>query len=188
MFKIVIEHHLKIKHHYTIEMNINDIPRIGIVYRFMIDDYHYTGSTVDTLHSRINNHKSAYKGGGDTQTRKFYQHLVTVGGWDNVKVLILESNVEEEKLKQREQSHINKDDPFCLNAYNVIAPLVPVVKSAKGRTDERKAYDKIYYEAHKEELKKARMERYQQTKADPVKYARLLEVHRQSQARYVAKK
>jgi len=169
-------------------MNINDIPKTGIVYRLTIDDHHYTGSTLETIHTRVMHHKSAYKSGGDNHTRKFYQYLVTVGGWDNVKVLVLERDVEEEKLKQREQSYINKDDPLCLNTYNVIAPLVPVVKSTKGRTDEKKAYDKTYYEAHKDEMKKARMERYKQDKADPVKNARLLEVARQAQARYLAKK
>lgn len=168
------------------KMNITDIPRTGLVYRFSIGDYHYTGSTLETIHHRVRTHQSAYKGGGDGHTRKFYKHLMDNGGWDAVKVLVLERDVEEAKLKQREQSYINKDDPFCLNAYNVIAPLVPA--KIPTRSEHRKTYDKTYYEAHKEEMKRLRMERYHKDMANPARKERMLEVARQAQARYNAKK
>lgn len=170
------------------KMNITDIPQTGLVYRFTIGDYHYTGSTLETIHHRVRTHQSAYKGGGDGHTRKLYKHLMDNGGWDTVKVLILERDVEEDKLKQREQSYINKDDPFCLNTYNVIASLVPVVKSKIIRTDAKKAYDVAYYEAHKEEMKRLRMERYKRDMANPARKERMLEVARQATARYNAKK
>lgn len=167
-------------------MNINDIPKMGLVYRLTVGDYHYTGSTINTIHWRVMNHQSAYKSGGEEQTRKFYKHLLSVGGWDDVKVHILESNIEEEKLKQRENSYINKEDPFSLNTYSVISTIVPV--EPKKRTAQRKVYDRTYYQLHKEKLKQYRMEHYKMVKSDPEKSARMLEVSRQAQARYLAKK
>lgn len=168
-------------------MNINDIPKIGLVYRLMIGEYHYTGSTSDTIHNRIRHHRIACKKGGDEQTRKLYKHIVSEGGWDKVKVLILESNIEEDKLSLREQSYINKDDTFCLNSYNVIAPLVRI-REPVLRSDAKKEYDKEYYQNRKEELKRKRMERYEKDKLDPLKKARMLEVARNAQARYNHKK
>jgi hypothetical protein len=166
-------------------MDISEIPQLGLVYRLMVGDYHYTGSTIDTLRRRISNHRKAYVGGGDDHTRKFYKHLKENGGWDVVKVLVLEKDIEESKLKLREQSFINKDDPFCLNAYNAVAPLVPA--KVPVRTPRRKAYDKAYYEAHKEEMKRKRMERYERDKEDPVKYAKILETARKASVRFARK-
>lgn len=165
--------------------SIHDLPRTGLVYRLHIGDHHYTGSTVDTIHNRIISHKTSFKGSGECPERKVYKFIADNGGWDAVKVSVLETDIPEAKLREKENSYISKDDPYSLNSYCVIAPLIParVVK----RSEPRKAYDRAYYEVHKEELKKRRMERYAKDKADPERYARILETQRAAQTRWKRK-
>lgn len=92
-------------------------------------------------------------------------------------------------MKEKEQSYINKDDAFSLNCYNVIAPIIEVVKTPPKtpRTDKRKAYDKVYYEANKERLKQLRRERFEKDKSDPERYSKILLGCRNAQKRYTAK-
>ena len=169
-------------------MNICDLPKLGLVYRLLIGNYYYTGSTLETIHHRIKTHQTAYSKNEDEQTRKLYKHIYENGGWDHVKVEILEKDIEETNLKQREQSYINKEDSYCLNSYNVISPAIKIPKKVSIRSDKRKEYDRLYYEQHKERLKQQRMENYVKVKNDPEKHAKMLEVSRNAQARYYAKK
>jgi hypothetical protein len=170
-------------------MNINEIPLTGLVYRFTIGDYHYTGSTCQTIQHRYKTHLTSYKKHcllGNT--RRVYEYIRTVEGeWDSVKVSILERDIPVEKLAMKEQSYINKDDPFCLNTYNTVAPVVRVVLKA-NRTPRKKQYDVKYYEEHKERIKQQRRERWEKDRQDPERYARHLKQSREAQARYQSKK
>ena len=148
-------------------MNIADIPVLGVVYGLHIGEYHYTGSTTDTIHNRYRSHLSAFKC-DEKKDRKLFKHISDNGGWEAVKVSILEKDILEANLTAKENSYTNISDPFCLNSYQPIAPLVPVAPN-KPRSEGRKAYDKTYYEQRKEELKTRRMERYAEDMKDPEK-------------------
>ena len=169
-------------------MNINDIPKTGLVYRLIIGDYHYTGSTCDTIHNRYNKHIQAYKTSKDNTTRKLYEYIRSLEDeWNSVKISILEKDIPIDKLLQREQSYINKEDKYCLNCYNSIAPLIKINKK-NNRTDKKINYDKEYYNSNKEKLKEARRKRYEEDKQNPERYAIILEKGRQAQARYNQKR
>lgn len=143
-------------------MNLSEIPRNGIVYRLLLGDYHYTGSTLETIHRRVLQHKDASIRGGN---RKLYKHILANGGWDTVKVLVLEEGIPEKNLLQKEQSYINIHDPFCLNSYSAVGTVVP--KKQTIRSEKKKAYDSSYYEANKERLKQKRLDYYHSHKEDP---------------------
>ena len=146
-------------------MNLADIPRNGTIYRLVLGEYYYTGSTFETIHHRVKEHKGCVKRGGGN--RKLYKHITENGGWDAVKVLVLETNIlDEATLLRKEQSYINLADPYCLNSVPSVAEVIPK-RPSKPRSEERKAYDRTYYEVHKEHLKKKRMDSYNAQKDDP---------------------
>lgn len=169
-------------------MNIKEIPITGIVYRFIFGDYHYTGSTCDTIHNRYKSHITAYKTHCiKEQTRKLYTFIKTLEDeWDSVRISILERDIPIEKIFIKEQSYINKDDPFCLNTYNSIAPVIKVVLK-QNRTPVKKQYDLDYYQKNKERIKEARRIQYQKAKEDPLRYSIHLKQSRESQKRFQLK-
>lgn len=114
--------------------------------------------------------------------RKVYKHIENNGGWDMVRISILEKDIPEEKLKTVEQSYINKDNEYCLNSYNAVAPLVQA--RIPIRSEARKASDRSYYEKNKEKIKARRMERYNHDKTDPEKIKRIRKKATEAQKRY----
>jgi hypothetical protein len=168
-------------------MNLSEIPLEGIVYKLIINDCYYIGSTFETLKSRILSHKSASKS-SKSPNRKVYKFINDNGGWDNVKVEILfKGDIDEKTLLEKEQSFIVITDDKCINSKCAVAPNVPV-KYKRTRDDKRKQYDKDYYEQNKEKIKARRMEWYFESKNDPVKYQRMLEVAKNATKRYKDKK
>ena len=144
-------------------MNLSEIPRNGIVYRLLFGEFHYTGSTFESLHRRVAQHRDASLRGGN---RKLYKHVAENGGWDAAKVLILETNIPDEAtLLRKEQSYINLADPLCLNSHPAVAEVVP--KRPSVRSDARKTRDRAYYEANREALKEKRRAYYATHKDDP---------------------
>ena len=168
----------------TSPVPINELPQFGLVYQFWIGDYYYTGSTKQILQRRIQNHRTA---SGSNPNQKVYKHIAGAGGWDSVKVNVVESGIPADDLVKREQSYIDVSDPFCLNTWNAEAPRLPVSRKT-SRTPEIQSYHKAYYESRKEELKQRRREQYAAAKIDPEKLARHREVCRAAQTRYKDKK
>lgn len=69
----------------------------------------YIGSTTDGLPQRMRMHKYLSKTQSD---RKVYQYINSIGGWDNVKVQVLEyiENVQDRKaLRARERHWVNEE-------------------------------------------------------------------------------
>jgi hypothetical protein len=153
--------------------SVTDIPRSGTVYRLHIGGKHYTGSTMTDLRSRIQGHQSACNAGEKTN-RKLYQFVRDNGGWDTVRVSVLESGIPDDAtLLQREQANILLGDD-CLNSYNPVlqpptpTPRPPVYKK-RPEDNHKKVYDRTYYETNAEKLKARRREYYNAAKKDPVK-------------------
>lgn len=165
------------------------IVKLGHIYRMLIGDYHYTGSTIETIEHRFRKHQEALKTKQkkSNETYKVYKHILENGGWEAVKIIELESNIPEDKLLQKEDSYINLTDPFCLNTYRAVAKIVPPRTPMYKRGEKKRETDKSYYEANKERLKKQRMERYKRDKEDDAKYERIKEVALNAQTRYSKK-
>jgi group I intron endonuclease len=74
-----------------------------------IDDKIYVGSTATTLAKRLYGHKNSAKRKPDTHV---YRHLNTVG-WDNVRIVLIESIVVQNKdqLRMNEQRYIDELRP-----------------------------------------------------------------------------
>jgi hypothetical protein len=180
-------------------MNIHEIPKFGIVYKLSIDDAYYIGSTLKTIHCRIAGHQAHYRS-GDRNECKLFKYIAEHGGWDAVKVEIIETMVPEAELRIREDSLINLMDPLCLNTRCAIFPFSstnPVIPDTppsprdsckKHTTEKQKEYHHKYYEKRKEEIKAYRMEYYYKLKQDPERYAAVLKGYREARARRLARK
>ena len=179
-------------------MNIHEIPKVGTIYRLVVGDAYYIGSTLKTIHCRIAAHQSCYRSGGNEC--KLYKYIAEHGGWDAVKVEIIETMVPEAELRIHEDSLINLMDPLCLNTRCAIFPFSstnPVIPDTppsprdtckKHTTEKQKEYIKAYYEKRKEEIKAYRREYYYKLKQDPERYAAVLKGLREARARRLAKK
>jgi hypothetical protein len=135
-------------------MDIKDVPLHGYVYRLLVGvsgDY-YVGSTTQPLRNRLAFHRTA-SGYENAKDRRLYTKVVEVGGWEGVKVAILEQLVENKVLREREKSYINFDDPFCLNERRPV------------RTEEEhKEVMKQYYKDKKEHLQGVAKKYYEENK------------------------
>jgi hypothetical protein len=151
-----------------------EIPRLATIYKLSIGDQYYYGSTIVGLKTRVRSHQDASK---RRPNQKLYKAILTGGGWEKVKTEIVETFpfTTKKEMWLRERTFVRRDDPLCLNCYDP-AP-TPRPKRESKRTEARQAYDKIYYEHHKEEIKQRRMEYYYNTvKTDPG----LLKRHREN--------
>jgi len=89
---------------------------MGVIYQLYSDsDFKfYIGSSVD-LSNRISQHKyqSRYL---DSPLCKYIQ---SVGGWENILIAILEDNIDDSVLKERELFWVNMalQNKECLNSY-----------------------------------------------------------------------
>jgi hypothetical protein len=167
-------------------MNIHDIPKQGCIYRLLVGGSYYVGSTLDTIHGRVGGHASAVKCGGATSERKLYKFIAENGGWEAVRVELVEYPVSEADLLMRERSYVNLEDPLCLNTYTPLyVPDAPKRTAPSERTEERKAYDKEYYAEHQKHIKSNRMAHYYKLKEDPERYEALKKDLRDARARRV---
>lgn len=87
----------------------------GKIYRIVVGDSYYYGSTVLSLSQRLYGHKAYCE---RNPCVKVYAKIQEVG-WDSVVIELVEdypceSNTE---LRQRETTYINLSDPLCLNTY-----------------------------------------------------------------------
>ena len=132
----------------------------------------------------------------ETPDRKLFKYIAENGGWDAVKVEVIETMIPEAELHSHEDTYINLEDPLCLNTRCAIFPFSaenPTPPTALPQLplktpEAKRAYRNAYYEAHKEELKTYRMEYYRKLKADPERYAALLKRLREARVQRIAKK
>ena len=91
-----------------------DIPVIGVIYKLIIGAEYYIGSTVESLQGRMSSH---YRQAIETPERKLYKAVLKNGGWETVKLEVIEMNIVKnaEELRNKEETYINKDDVLCLN-------------------------------------------------------------------------
>lgn len=113
-----------------------------------------------TMDERVKLHKNDYDKG---DTRKLFQFIRSNGGWGLVTVSEVESfaSIDKETLRQKEQTHIDLDNPLCLNTLRAYVNVKEAVK--------------CYYDAHRESIDAYKLEwgrkKRQQIYADPVKHA-----------------
>ena len=125
-----------------------------------IDKYFYIGSTCTTLVERFRRHKDEAKR-ERAKNRKVYEHFKLIG-WDNVKIVLIEDNLNCENIDQLtriEQEHIDKhkDDIYFLNSK----------RSWTGiDTTDHKSYCRQYLEQYHEEINAQRREHYRQNREE----------------------
>lgn len=175
-------------------MDIKDVPLHGYVYRLLVGvsgDY-YVGSTTQPLRNRLAFHRTA-SGYEHAKDRRLYTKVAAVGGWDVVKVAILEQLVENKVLREREKSYINFDDPFCLNERRPIRTEEEHKKVMKQYYEDKKEHlqerAKGYYAANKERCLERAKEYYRRRKEEDPEWTETLRVRqREAVKRYRAKK
>ena len=107
------------------------IPTVGIIYKLIVGDDYYIGSTTEGLQRRITTH---YKGANASPERRLYKAIEDLGGWKDVKCEVLETLVVADQLTlfKKEDEHIRLEDPHCLNT-------VRAVLSEEERKEQKKA-------------------------------------------------
>lgn len=121
----------------------------GKIYRLLCDDGHYyIGSTTNELQYRLAGHK-----GVTISNQKVYKYINAIG-WDHVIIELVETCAcnNREELLEREDYYIclGADDPLNLN-----------MRRAHMTLDEKKEYDKEYYELNKEYITQVNKEYYE---------------------------
>lgn len=110
----------------------------GKIYRLICDDGHYyIGSTINTLEYRLKGHKYMHE-----STQKVYKYINSIG-WEYVKIELIENypcaNREELLIKEDFYICMVYDDPLNLNTQRAFMSV-----------DEKKEYNRKYYEFNKE--------------------------------------
>lgn len=86
------------------------------IYKIVIGEYYYFGSTRTSPSERLYCHKAMSMRYPD---RKLYKHITLAGGWDNVKMIVVERFPcdSREELQRKEDSYIREhlSDEHCLN-------------------------------------------------------------------------
>ena len=132
----------------------------GKIYRLLCNDGHYyIGSTVNELRYRLAGHKAV-----TISNQKVYKYINSIG-WDNVTIELIENFPcdNRDTLLEREDYYIAMvyDDPLLLN-----------MRRAVMTPDEKKEYDKEYYELNKEDITIVNKEYYEAHKEE------IMEKHR----------
>jgi hypothetical protein len=155
----------------------------GKIYKLQCNDGHYyIGSTIRSLQSRFNDHKSASK----WQTSHVYNYINNIG-WDNVTITLLEeySCKTKKQLDKKENEYIKEsiEDPLCLNINRSYRTVNEVIEYQHKYKEENRDYillrsahyrvthaeeliekQKKYVENNKEKVKEARQKRYENNK------------------------
>jgi hypothetical protein len=101
------------------ESTIPTLPVVAFLYKLVIGEKWYVGSSRESIQSRMAKH---YQQGIATPTRRLYKAVADGGGWLNVRVEILTTFAftTKEDLWREENKHINTADPNCLNSFRAI--------------------------------------------------------------------
>lgn len=91
------------------------VPALSLIYKIIIGDKYYIGSTKGSLQARLLTH---YKKATLFPERKVYKAISALGGWHlcSVEVLKTFSYTNSEDLRVIETEFINLSDPLCLNS------------------------------------------------------------------------
>ena len=144
---------------------IANIPTIGVLYKLVVGENYYIGSSIDTLSSRLSRH---YKTSRETPDRKLYKAVGEGGGWANVKVEVIETLVvlSKQDLWKREDEYIRLDDPKCLNTLRAI--LTPDERRTQLNETKRRCWKKWMEDPEfAENQRQKKREFYQRNKTDP---------------------
>ena len=113
----------------------------------------YVGSTCDTLPKRLGGHKKTSK---RYPNRKVYKNIMEIGGWDNVKIVLIEKYPCDEKidLLKRERYWIEN----C-NSFNVEIPSRSDEEYRNDNKEKIKQRSRQYRLQNKEKIKEKRSEK-----------------------------
>ena len=117
-----------------------------VIYKIELGKFYYYGST-DDIKTRLKTHK---KDCFNPNNRKIYKHLRNIGitrdnFYEKIKPIIICSIRDCIEPRIVENKFINLDDKFCLNMVR-----------AYRTEEEKKEYDRKYYNKNKEKYKKYR--------------------------------
>lgn len=117
------------------------------------DGYYYYGSTINTLHKRLQRHRHSSK----TEMNKLYTHVIAVG-WDAFRMVLIEeypctSRVE---LYMREDIYIKKSlrDPLCLNVLRAHNTIDDIKEYTELNREEANRRTKEYRAKNRDEILK----------------------------------
>jgi len=98
---------------------IPNVPALSLIYKIVIGDKFYIGSTKGSLAARLLTH---YKKAQLFPERKVYKAIAALGGWHccSVEVLKTFAFTTNEALRLEEKGYINLVDPLCLNSIRAI--------------------------------------------------------------------
>ena len=101
------------------DTQIENLPTVGFIYRLIVGDNWYIGSTYENTQRRMDAH---YKQGKLTPERKLYKAVSECGGWKAVRFEIVTTFpfTTKEEMWQQENTYIRLDDPKCLNTNRAI--------------------------------------------------------------------
>lgn len=94
---------------------IPNVPALSLIYKIVIGDKFYVGSTKGSLAARLLTH---YKKAQLFPERKVYKAIAAFGGWHlcSIEVLKTFEFTTNEALRMEEKNYINLVDPLCLNS------------------------------------------------------------------------
>ena len=118
----------------------------------------YVGSTCDTLPKRLGGHKKTSK---RYPNRKVYKNIMEIGGWDNVKIVLIEKYPCDEKidLLKRERYWIEN----C-NSFNVEIPSRSDEEYRNDNKEKIKQRSRQYRLQNKEKIAVRERQYYQENK------------------------
>ena len=124
----------------------------GKIYRIIIGDLYYIGSTTMELNKRLQSHRYTSK---KHPNMRLYKSVVD---WKDVSIELVEDYPCASKIEllQRENTHIKLDDEKCLNS----RPSYQTIEEAKQKERE---HNKKYKTEHKEQIKEQR-KKYRQNR------------------------
>jgi hypothetical protein len=145
----------------------------GKIYRIVVGEHYYIGSTIKDLNHRLQFHKYMSK---KCPNLKLYTKIVEYG-WDKIKIELIELFPCDSfnQLLQQENTYIKLDDPLCLNCR-------PSYQTAEESNRKRQELNKKYREDHLEDLRRKNRE-YKQSR--PPKTQEQIEQSRIYQRNYM---
>lgn len=151
------------------DTTIAELPIIAFLYKLIVGDKWYIGSSIESIQARIGRH---YRQGLETPDRKLYKTVAEVGGWKNVKVEIITtfSFMTKEDLWKEEDKYMKLDDPLCLNSNRAILTTEERINQKKEVSSrcKRTKYAKDSQDPEWKEKERARArELYNRLKQDP---------------------
>jgi hypothetical protein len=145
------------------------VPTTAILYKLIVGEDWYYGSTVESLSARLRDH---YKRGLLSPDRKLYKAVATLGGWAKVTCEVIDTFpfVSKEELWRAEDRLIKMDNPHCLNINRAI--LTDEERSTQ-KAEVSKRCKKVVYDKNRQDPEWIAKERerakslYEQSKNDP---------------------